>query len=116
MRLRPLRGPPVRGEPSITAGGATATSFAADSFSLLALRRRSVALSLAFVGAFSLAISYIVPVAQTLAAGGTTISPIRAIATPSLEFPPLEAPAVTHNPSTVPPVVEINPYAAATSP
>ena len=65
------------GSRSITAGGATASSFAADRFSLLALRRRSVALSLAFFGIFSLAISYIVPVAQTLAVGGHTISALR---------------------------------------
>src|SRR6185312_13848231 len=85
----------------ITAGGATASSFAADRFSLLALRRRSVALSLAFFGVFSLAISYIVPVAQTLAAGGQTISVLRGLTPPPLESPPPRQPAVTKNPAVV---------------
>ncbi|MGZ4363246.1 MAG: hypothetical protein ACXVFF_13510, partial [Gaiellaceae bacterium] len=70
-------------------------------------------MSLAFFGIFSLAISYIVPVAQTLAVGGHTISALRELTTPTLEFPPLKQPAVTKNPAVVPPSVGINPYAAA---
>src|SRR6059036_1388693 len=78
-----------------------------DRLSLLALRRRSTALALAALGAFSLAITYVVPVAATLAAGGQTISPLRGLSTPTLEFPPLRAPAVTRNPAKAPPAVEL---------
>src|SRR6478672_4461877 len=95
------------GSRSITAGGATAGSFSADRFSLLALRRRSVALSLAFFGVFSLAITYVVPVASTLAAGGKTISPLRVLSTPSLAFPALKVPALTHHAAALPPVVDV---------
>src|SRR5947209_4095054 len=78
---------------------------AVDGLSLAGLRRRSTALALAALGAFSLAITYVVPVAATLAAGGQTISPLRQLTTPTLEFPPLRAPAVTRNSAAAPPAV-----------
>src|SRR5438093_1274915 len=80
---------------------------AVDRLSVLGLGRRGTALARAALGAFSLAISYVVPVAATLAAGGTTITPLRQFSTPTLEFPPLKAPAVTRNPATVPPAVAV---------
>jgi hypothetical protein len=81
----------------------------ADQFSLLALRRRSVALWLVALGSFSLVISYVVPVAATLAAGTATISPLQTLSTPTLEFPALQVPTVTHHPQTAPPVAQIQP-------
>ena len=81
---------------------------AADRFSLLALRRRSVALWLVAIGSFSLGISYVVPVAATLAAAPDTITPLRELNTPSLAFPVLRAPSVTRHPSTPPPLVRVS--------
>src|SRR5947208_16815677 len=81
---------------------------AADRLSLGSLRRRSTALILAAVGSFSLAISYVVPVASTLAAGGSTISPLRQLVTPTLEFPPLKAPRVTRAVAELPPLVAVH--------
>ena len=69
----------------------------------MALRRRGVAFWLAALGAFSLAITYVVPVAATLSAGGATISPLRELAAPTFEFPTLRVPAVSR--AVVPPPV-----------
>ena len=56
-------------------------------------------------GAFSLAISYVVPVAATLAAGTTTMSPLHTLSTPTLEFPALRIPAVSRHPQTPAPAL-----------
>jgi hypothetical protein len=53
----------------------------------LALRRRSVAIALAAIGAFSLVVTYVVPVAATLAAAADTITPLRQLSVSTLEFP-----------------------------
>jgi hypothetical protein len=89
---------------------------ASDRFSLLALRRRSVALWMVALGSFSLAISYVVPVAATLAAGnGGTISPLRVLSAPTLEFPALAVPTITANPQSVPPAPNPHQMAPAQS-
>src|SRR6185436_6306872 len=73
----------VKGSRGITSFSTSAGSIASDRFSLLALRRRSVALWFVAIGGFSLAISYVVPVAATLAAAPETIKPLRQLsATP----------------------------------
>jgi hypothetical protein len=46
-------------------------------------------LTISAIGAFSLAISYVVPVAATLAATGDPISILRPVSTPLIDFPPL---------------------------
>jgi hypothetical protein len=98
-----LRGEPQigRGE-GITSSGSYCGPMAADRFSLLALRRRSVALWLVAFGSFSLAISYVVPVAATLAAGTDTITPLRQLSAPTLEFPALKVPPVARHAQAVP--------------
>src|SRR5262249_28899213 len=106
----------TEGAGAINPAGSDYAAIAADRFSLLGLRRRSVALSLTAIGAFSLAISYVVPVAATLAAGpGGTISPVRDVATPTLEFPALQIPRVTATPQAVPPVPTLRHRAPAKS-
>ena len=75
-----------------------------------------MALWLVALGAFSLAISYVVPVAATLAAGtGATISPLRELAAPTLEFPALSIPTVTPHTESVPPAPTMHHLASAQS-
>src|SRR5689334_11958777 len=80
----------------------------------MALRRRGIALCLAALGGLSLAITYVIPVAATLAAGGATISPLRELDTPTLELPSLRIPSATRA-APVPPLAAIHPAVPRTS-
>lgn len=91
----------------ITSYGSYPGSIAADRFSLLALRRRSVAGSSRSAPSLS-PISYVVPVAATLAAGSDTITPPRQLSAPTLEFPVLKIPAVTRTPQAPPPAPSVD--------